>query len=638
MMDARVYDVTAQQIAAGKLIGHEAFFMGPLYPYLLSLIYAVFGRDFTVVRIVQSLGGTATVLLTFVLGRMLFRPSVAFLAATLLALYGTVTFYDGLLLMAWLGTVLNMGALVVLVRASRKPSTGAFAIAGALIGLSALARANILMFVPVVVIWIVWVLQLERKWLRAGVFVGSAVALLLPATVHNYVVSREFIPVTSNAGFNFYLGNNADASGYFTSPPEIDFVHDPTTSLYVRRLTGETLTPGQLSRFWFARAFDDINEDPGREGKILAKKLVMFWNGYEAPQIENYGSARKQYGALRVLFVNFWWLAGLGIVGMLFRQGKSQNCWILYGFVGAYTLSIVLFFVTARYRVQIAPVMALFAAQALFVLVTKSIRTPRAAGAFLLALAVTLLATNPRLFAIDESLIRYREGIHEARRLSDVGQYQPALSAITKVIEESPDIAEGYVHRAIIHKMGKNELKAIEDYARALKVNPKLASVHYDLAQSLRRMNFPEEAIKEYQLAVEIEPRMVQAHNNLGITYRDLRMYEEASEAFRATIAIDPKYAKAYNNLGACLAEAGKVDEAISVLQDAARVVPDYPNTHKNLAMAYVSQKLPRPAIESMVRYLELVPGDDAARDVLSKLYEAVSADSTAVPGIDDKN
>src|SRR4029434_6489975 len=47
IMDARYYDGMAQDIARGNLVRGEAFFMGPLYPYFLALVYSVFGRDFT---------------------------------------------------------------------------------------------------------------------------------------------------------------------------------------------------------------------------------------------------------------------------------------------------------------------------------------------------------------------------------------------------------------------------------------------------------------------------------------------------------------------------------------------------------------------------------------------------------------
>ena len=69
IMDAKYYDEMAQDIAAGNVLRRDAFFMGPLYPYFLSLVYSIFGRDFMVVRLLQIAVGAATVCLTFLVGR-----------------------------------------------------------------------------------------------------------------------------------------------------------------------------------------------------------------------------------------------------------------------------------------------------------------------------------------------------------------------------------------------------------------------------------------------------------------------------------------------------------------------------------------------------------------------------------------
>src|SRR5437879_584787 len=63
MGDSRGYDLWAQQIAGGDWIGHDVFYQAPLYPYFLGVVYAVAGRSFLVVRIVQALIGSASCVL-----------------------------------------------------------------------------------------------------------------------------------------------------------------------------------------------------------------------------------------------------------------------------------------------------------------------------------------------------------------------------------------------------------------------------------------------------------------------------------------------------------------------------------------------------------------------------------------------
>lgn len=634
VMDAKYYDQTAIDIAAGKVLRPDAYFMGPLYPYVLAIIYSILGHDFTIVRLVQMLGGACTVVLTFLIGKHVMRPAAAFLGALILCFYGTITFYEGQLLMMWLGTVLNACAILLLLRAGQRDGIALFVASGAVLGLSALARANVLAFVPVVVVWIVVVIR--QRWLaKSAAFVVTVMVMLLPATIHNYVTSRDFVLVTSNAGLNFYIGNSKIATGYFYPPTEMDFVVDGTTRTLVERRLGRNLSPSEVSNYWFREAFKEIRENPQREIKILLRKFGMFFNAFEVPQIENYDAERQKYSMLRVLFVNFWALGALGLFGILLCLRDWRRYFLISGFVFAYALTIVLFFVTARYRVQVAPILSLFAAHTILVAPRYTVSFRRAA-AFAGGIVLLLLLMHPSLFAWRPDELEYRQRIHDGRRLSTIGDHDGALREIDAAIALIPDAAEGYLHRAIVYNEANDQFRAIENYQRALDRDPNLPSVRYDLAQALRRINYLERAAQEYMRAIELDPYMIQAYNNLGITLREMGNYDEAAASFRKVIDLDPNYEKGYGNLGACLAEAGKTEDAIHVFQDALSRFPDYALLYKNLAMAHISLQQVGPAIDALQKYSAIVPEDESARGVLEKLYIAAqAADSTDTPPTD---
>ncbi|MBI5365644.1 MAG: hypothetical protein HZA54_01295, partial [Planctomycetes bacterium] len=52
--DAGYYDRWAQEIAAGDVWGRRVFLLDPLYPYLLGLVYRLFGRDLVLARLLQA--------------------------------------------------------------------------------------------------------------------------------------------------------------------------------------------------------------------------------------------------------------------------------------------------------------------------------------------------------------------------------------------------------------------------------------------------------------------------------------------------------------------------------------------------------------------------------------------------------
>jgi tetratricopeptide (TPR) repeat protein len=633
IMDAKHYDETATDILSGNLVRSQAFFMGPLYSYFLAAVYGVLGRDFTLVRLIQAAGGTLTVVLTYFLGRRLFRPSIGLVGVVLLVLYGTTTFYETQMLMMWLGALINTFVLLLLVRISPDAGWRAYVPPGVLLGVSALARANILIFWPIVVVWILFVRSEPARWAKAAAFTIAAVLAIMPATIHNIAVSRDFVPVTSNAGINFYIGNSEVATGIFYPPPGTDFVLDATTRSYVERLMGRDMKPSEVSAYWFDKAFTFIRSDPWAELKLFGRKIAMFFNAYEIPQIESYDLTRRRFTSLKLLLVNFWFLGSLGILGLLFSIRNWRRYFLLQGYVLMYAFSVVCFFVTARYRVQIAPIVALFAGYALLDVMPRYLATRgRGAAVVVGALALILLFMQPGLFAEDRKSVDFREHVHEARRASMAGDYQQAVREIDQAIELYPDYHEGYLHRAIIHKEARHLFEAIEDYARAIDLRPYLSSAHYDLGQAFREVNLKREAIEEYKKAIELDPLMVKAYNNIGITYAELREFGQAIEYFKRVIELDPNYIKAYNNMGAVLAESGRVDEAIVVLRVAIERDPSYANSYKNLANAYISKKDVEPAIAAFTSYLQLEPEDQKARATLQKLYIA-ARDTSASSG-----
>jgi tetratricopeptide (TPR) repeat protein len=629
IMDAEYYDEEAQRILRVGLLRERAFFMGPLYPFLLSLIYAIFGRDFMIVRILQVAAGALTVVLTYLLGKQVFRPSVALVGALILVLYGSMTFHEGEMLVTWLGTLINTAMLYVLYRGGTSGGYRKYALAGFLIGLSALGRANNLVFLPVLIASAVFVTRETVRFRKILVATAVTIITIAPATVHNYVASRDFVPITSNGGANFFIGNSQGATGIFFPGKELSFESESATRSHVERLFGRDMKPSEISRYWYKRSFEFIAKHPRRELRLLLRKTALFFNGYEVPQIESFEINRSKYLTLRLLFVRFWAVLSLGLFGMIFALRSWRKYFLLHGYVLSYALSIILFFVTARYRIQIAPVLCLFAGYSLLVVfpgVLRRLKSGVAATALFLAI---LSCTRPALFAFPEKEVKWRELVHDARRHSEAGQRSIALEEIDRAVELYPENPESYLQRAVIYKDAGNYFKAIDDYSKALKFAPDMPGVRYDFAQTLRRLKMYRPAIEEYEKAIALDPVRVEAYNNLGITYTELGDLGKAIECFEKALEIDDSYVKGYNNLGAALAERGELDRAIEVFSKAIRIAPDYANSYKNLAMAYVQLKRTKDAYDTLSRYHDLEPGDDRAAETLAKLRIALSADTT---------
>src|SRR5687768_6454255 len=143
----------AMKIATGHgWSGAWEFWKPPLYSYLLGAIFAISGdADLWLPRVVQALLDGATVWLTWRVGRRLLSPNQGLAAAALVAVNGPLIYFTGELTSTTLATFLWIASLAALLDAGDRPVWWRFGLAGLVLGLSALTRAESVLVVPVVI-------------------------------------------------------------------------------------------------------------------------------------------------------------------------------------------------------------------------------------------------------------------------------------------------------------------------------------------------------------------------------------------------------------------------------------------------------------------------------------------------------
>ncbi|MGH9383302.1 MAG: ArnT family glycosyltransferase, partial [Vicinamibacterales bacterium] len=293
MGDSRGYDEWAQRLAAGDWIGRDVFYQAPLYPYLLGAIYALFGRDLLVVRIVQAVLGSAACVLLGLAGVRLFSPRVGLVTGLMLALYAPAIFLDALIQKSGLDIFLICVALwLVSELSNRRAALAGWMALGVTLGALSLTRENALVLVSVVLVWAVSIERRvpEPKLARRARFAG-VVALLLglaivlvPVAARNKLVGGGFYLTTSQFGPNFYIGNNPRADGSYMSLREgrgdPAYERQDATELAEQAL-GRRLTPAEVSLVWRDRALQFIASEPRNWLKLLGRKVLLLLNATE---------------------------------------------------------------------------------------------------------------------------------------------------------------------------------------------------------------------------------------------------------------------------------------------------------------------------------------------------------------------
>jgi protein O-mannosyl-transferase len=146
--------------------------------------------------------------------------------------------------------------------------------------------------------------------------------------------------------------------------------------------------------------------------------------------------------------------------------------------------------------------------------------------------------------------------------------------------------------------------EAIAEYQKALRLEPGLAGVHYNLANVLGAQGKLAEAVAEYTTALQIRPDYPKAHSNLGIALAAGGKLAAAITEYRAALRLNPEFAEAHSNLANALLRQGKLAEAELECQSALRINPDSIETRFNLAEVLVAQGRTR---EASVQYQELL-------------------------------
>ncbi len=148
--------------------------------------------------------------------------------------------------------------------------------------------------------------------------------------------------------------------------------------------------------------------------------------------------------------------------------------------------------------------------------------------------------------------------------------------------------------------------EAIENYHKALQIDPNNFEAHYNLGNALADQSRFDEAIQNYHKALQSNPNSFQALNNLGNALFHQNRFDEAIENYRKAIQLNPNFSDALNNLGVALAAKGRFDEAIENCRKAIQINPNFSDALDNLGVALAAKGRFDEAIENYHKALQI--------------------------------
>lgn len=119
--------------------------------------------------------------------------------------------------------------------------------------------------------------------------------------------------------------------------------------------------------------------------------------------------------------------------------------------------------------------------------------------------------------------------------------------------------------------------------ARAIAIDSRTPSFHYNLAIVLKAQGRLEDAAASYQRALALKPDYAEAHNNLGNVWKALGRTGEARASFAQALRYNPASADTHYSLAVLCGELGERDAAARHLRDALASDPQDRNGAKIL-------------------------------------------------------
>jgi len=262
--------------------------------------------------------------------------------------------------------------------------------------------------------------------------------------------------------------------------------------------------------------------------------------------------------------------------------------------------------------------------------------------------------------------------------------YKEARAHFEKATQLDGKLFEAWHDLGVVETALGNYDKAVEDFERALDVQPGSRKTILAYGEGLRRAHRPQKAAKVYAKWLDADPKdaevrarygqvlreagdldgaleqareilaeggssqenvaqTVVAYNALGLTYYKMGKLDLAETAFRKAADVDAKSAFVWNNLGLVAFDRGRDQEAFLNFQKASELDPKYLQARLNKAVVYMDCGDYKRAHDELLEAVRIDPNDAESQVALGvaargdgKLDEARRAYERALDIDDD--
>jgi tetratricopeptide (TPR) repeat protein len=207
------------------------------------------------------------------------------------------------------------------------------------------------------------------------------------------------------------------------------------------------------------------------------------------------------------------------------------------------------------------------------------------------------------LIEIHAAAAQFEEALEVAVKLGQMAPGDPHIllatyqiarqtmdQAMLNMMVAAPDSAE--MHMIMAGELARegNLTGAIGQYREAIRLNPSLPGVHFQLAELMRTSADPAisaQAEAEFKAALKTNPYDALSWRQLAGIRNAKGDFKAAEEAYRKALALQPNDAEAKTGLAIVLISTNRTDQAVSLLESALKDDPTNMTAHYRLSGLY---------------------------------------------------
>ena len=160
-------------------------------------------------------------------------------------------------------------------------------------------------------------------------------------------------------------------------------------------------------------------------------------------------------------------------------------------------------------------------------------------------------------------------------------------------------------YASLIERDPEKRFRILQQMAKKF---PKEKGIFHSLGVYYRDRGVFDKAIEEYHKALELDPNYGEAHDELGYTYLNMRKLLKAIEHFEKYVFLNPDEAAPLQSLAEAYFQMGKLEEAIAKYKEALEIKPDFRDSYLSVGYIYALKAEHLEAMRWIDKYIATTP------------------------------